>query len=516
MLASVAMLFLIQQGTWASIPPMPDARQEVGVVAAEGRVYVIGGLATGGGASNRVDAYDTRTGLWLSAPAFPIPIHHTMAAAAGRKIYVAGGYTDPGFTAHAQTYEFDSDLSVWTRRADMPTARGAGAAASYDGKLYIFGGERNGITVNDAAVYDPIANTWTTITPMPTARNHHGAALARGRIYVVGGRPGNLSDNESFDPATETWTIKARLPTGRSGIAVAAAGSYMYVFGGEGNAASPVGTFAENEAYDVDANAWSAVEPMPIPRHGIGAGVVGNRIFIPGGGPVEGYGTTEQSDFFEVAQDIVLPQFVVGGGYRTEIVVSNPASRPAVINISVTDINGTPLTTILDGAARAAVSITLPPLASRTISAPDTSGALRAGAARLRSNVRVSAFATVRAPGIAAATVYPVSRARSAMFHARLIRSEQTNTGVAITNPGSESASVTLALVNDSGNEVSRIERTVSAGGQLSRFLDELFAGLQQTDFAGTMTLKSTQPVSVVALAFGRDGVVTIPIFPIE
>jgi len=516
MLGYILMSLAIQQGLWGGIPPMPDARQEVGVVATEGLVYVIGGLARDGGNSSRVDYFDTRTGEWRQAPSFPITIHHPMVAVVGPKVYVAGGYTDPGFFAHAFTYEFDPDRSIWTRKADMPTPRGAGAAATYDGKIFVFGGDRSGITVDDAAVYDPITDSWKTLPSMPTPRNHTGATVVRGKIYVVGGRPGNLAVNEMFDPITETWTVKAPMPTGRSGIAVTSLDKYVYVLGGEGNPSSPIGIFEENEAYDVDQNEWISLEPMPLPRHGIGAGVIGNRIYVPGGGPVSGYGVTEQSDFFEVAQDIVLPQFVVGAGYRSEIVVTNPASRASEVKISVSDITGNPLSTTLDGSNRSESSFTLPALASRTINAPDVSGSLRAGTVRIRANTRLSAFGVIRAAGLPTVTVYPATSARTGTFHVRLSRSDQTNTGIAVTNQGLQPATLTLTLVNASGAEISRIERMLPAGAQLSQFLDEWFSALPPNDFAGTMTVRSTQAIAIAALAFSRDGVVAIPIVPIE
>ena len=77
-------------------------------------------------------------------------------------------------------------------------------------------------------------------------------------------------------------------------------------------------------------------------------------------------------------------------------------------------------------------------------------------------------------------------------------------------------ATVTLALVNESGNEIARIERSLEAGSQLSRFIDELFSTLQQSDFQGTVNVTSSQPLVVVALTFSRDGVVTIPVVPVD
>jgi len=515
MLGWILASLIIQQGVWGRTPPLPEPRQEVGVVATEGRVYVIGGLISGGGSSNRMDVLDVAVNEWRSAPPIPIPVHHPMVAAVGQKIYVAGGYTDPGFTPHARTYEFDPDISVWTRKADMPTARGAGAATAYAGKVFVFGGERNGITVNDAASYDSVTNAWTQLSPMPTARNHMGSAFARGKIYVIGGRPSNLAQNEAFDPITETWTLKAPMPTPRSGIAVAAVGSYVYVLGGEGNPNSPIGIFEENEAYDIDGDQWTTQQPMPLARHGIGAGVIGNRIYVPAGGPVAGYSVTAQSDFFEVDQDLVLPQFVVGGGYRTEIVVSNPASRATEVEIALTDIGGSALNTTLDGVSRSTFSLTLPALASRTILAPDSSGPLRAGTVRIRARARLSAFGIVRAAGLPATPIHPVARARSGIFHVRF-RRDQTNTGVAIANPSTESASLILTLINETGAEVSRIESTLPAGAQLSRFITELFPTLDQNDFAGTIAVRSTQPIAIAALALSTDGAVAIPVTPIE
>jgi hypothetical protein len=184
--------------------------------------------------------------------------------------------------------------------------------------------------------------------------------------------------------------------------------------------------------------------------------------------------------------------------------------------MSVVDINGSPLVTQIDGSSRSSLSFTVPPLSSRTISASDSTGALRAGTVRIRTNVRINTFAIIRVSGISASAVYPVSPVRNSLFHVRVQRSEQTNTGIAIANTTPMVQVVTLALFNEAGNEVSRIERTLAAGAQLSGFVSELFTSIQQTDFTGTVSVRAAQPISIVAIAFGRDGVVTIPVSAIE
>jgi N-acetylneuraminic acid mutarotase len=508
MILAVALL-LLQTGTWASIAPIPTARQEVGVAAVEGRVFVVGGYDSQGRASTTVEFFDTRANEWRPGPPVPIPIHHPMVAAVGTKIYVAGGYTEPG-GAFQNTFELDTDTLVWTGRADMPAPRGAGAAVGHNGKLYVLGGERGGITVPEVAVFDPTTNSWTELAPMPTPRNHFGAAVIRGRIYAVGGRPFNIAINEAYDPLTNVWTQKSPMPTPRSGIAVIAAGNFMHAFGGEGNPASLTGIFPQHEAYDPDLDAWTSLELMAMPRHGIGAALVGNRIFVPAGSPIQGFGTTAQSDFFALNEDLLLPQFVVGRGYSTSLVVTNPDPvRTAEVTVSVTSATGGLLETNL------AQIVTVPPLASRTLTATDSSTTLKVGTARLRSNVRLSAYALIRGVG-PQLTVYPASPARNVIFDVRRTQAAGVSTGVSLLNVSTVPATVTIGFRDRvTGEETSRVDRTLAPGEQLSRFIHELFSALQN-DFEGTVTVRSTTQLAVAALAFDPTGVVTIPVVSVE
>jgi hypothetical protein len=42
---------------------------------------------------------------------------------------------------------------------------------------------------------------------------------------------------------------------------------------------------------------------MPTPRHGIGAAVVGERIYIPGGATLQGFGVTGVNEVYTVPRD---------------------------------------------------------------------------------------------------------------------------------------------------------------------------------------------------------------------
>ncbi len=287
------MLFL---AAWISLAPVLTPRQEIAVAAANGKVYVIGGLA-GETVLASVEEYDPQTDRWRFVAPLPRPVHHAAAATLGDRIYVIGGYRTVAFDPTSDVYRYDPLLDQWTAVADLPSPRGALAAAAIDGKIYTAGGAP---TFRELVVYDPAADQWTALAPMPTPREHLAAAGFDGKLFVAGGRAGGRNSGafEMYDPASNQWSELPPLPTPRSGLAAAVLGGRMYVFGGEGNNAVPSGVFAENESFDFAAGRWQTEEPMPAPRHGIGAAVIGTRIHIAAGAPIAGFSTSDVHEAF--------------------------------------------------------------------------------------------------------------------------------------------------------------------------------------------------------------------------
>src|ERR1700752_2743836 len=78
---------------------------------------------------------------------------------------------------------------VWAVPAPMPAIRNEVAAATVNGKLYVFGGSVGGgrydLTRNEE--YDPAANTWRARKDLPSGGHHMTAVASNGKIYVVGG-----------------------------------------------------------------------------------------------------------------------------------------------------------------------------------------------------------------------------------------------------------------------------------------------------------------------------------------
>ena len=126
-----------------------------------------------------------------------------------------------------------------------------------------------------------------TAAPALSARNSAAGALIGGAWHVAGGRSvsGGPSDaHEVYDVREDRWRNAAPMPkgSGAGGNACGVLGGQLYVFGGEyfdnGGRVHP-----EVWRYDPKADAWTSAPPMPTPRHGLGAVVLDNAIWLVGG-----------------------------------------------------------------------------------------------------------------------------------------------------------------------------------------------------------------------------------------
>ncbi|NMB99195.1 MAG: hypothetical protein GYA35_02820, partial [Thermoanaerobaculaceae bacterium] len=87
----------------------------------------------------------------------------------------------------------------------LPKSMYWSATCTYNGKIYVFGGNENDGEVNTTYIYDIATDTWTQGANMPTGRYLCTAVEVGGKIYVMGGRQLTASTNpvnvnECYDP----------------------------------------------------------------------------------------------------------------------------------------------------------------------------------------------------------------------------------------------------------------------------------------------------------------------------
>ena len=143
-----------------------------------------------------------------------------------------------------------------------------------DGKLIVMGGNAGGFSVNEVWSLDPsqpsgTSNQWKSLTPMPGAREAACAASYLGKIYVFGGSDSSGVTNTIFvfDPSAAagmgSWTTLAvTLPQTLFVCAAAQAGEYIYITGGSTvSAGSPLNTILR---FRPDGSGGGAFDPFPV------------------------------------------------------------------------------------------------------------------------------------------------------------------------------------------------------------------------------------------------------------
>jgi subtilase family serine protease/N-acetylneuraminic acid mutarotase len=211
--------------TWNRIANSPQALYQPAAAFLDGRVYLIGGWATGQGGnwtpSAAVYAYAPGSSTWSQVASLPTAEGAPMAAVLGGQLYAIGGCTTTGQGSFCQqasdaVYRYDPATGTWATLASYPVPAGFGACAGLDGQVVCAGG-RNA-TSNDLSatyLYDPVTNTWTQGADMPAV---HGSgywgmsyAGANGMLQMAGGVTDNggevTNEAQEYNPVTNTWNL---------------------------------------------------------------------------------------------------------------------------------------------------------------------------------------------------------------------------------------------------------------------------------------------------------------------
>ena len=196
---------------------------------------------------------------------------------------IGGGGGDAVGVSIVQAYDPATD--IWTNKSNMPTPRAVFSAGVVDGKIYAIGGQRSlgAPDLSTVEMYDPATNTWSRKANMPTARRDLAASAVDGKIYAIGGLSGavKLSLVEAYDPATDTWTQKAFMLTPREGLATSVVNGKIYAVGGNDGS----GRRTVVEEYDPATNTWTRKADMPTPKVALSAATANGKLYAFGGSP---------------------------------------------------------------------------------------------------------------------------------------------------------------------------------------------------------------------------------------
>jgi len=130
-------------GGWQQMGSLNQDRQGLGVAEVGGKIYAIGGLTyeihvrfqIGGW----LEVYNPGTNTWTYGPSMPTPRTQVATAVVGSRIYVIGGVESGGVYSDLVEY-FDVDDQTWHSDRSLPVSVAGPRAAAIGNTLYVSGG----------------------------------------------------------------------------------------------------------------------------------------------------------------------------------------------------------------------------------------------------------------------------------------------------------------------------------------------------------------------------------------
>lgn len=291
-------------GFWTEKQSMNQARGKLGVAAANGKIYAIGGYIENGIYITRPitgafvgtnEEYNPETDTWTIKASMPTPRSNFAIATIENKIYCISGDI-VGFKEHgyypmltepiwAGTNEvYDTTTDTWETKAAMPTAAIDAKANVVNGKIYIFDGRATW-------VYNPEDDSWTTKASAPIKVGDYPSAVIGNKIYVIS----NYSPVQIYDTETDTWSQGKRSPRLDSdGVTAVTNGKFapprIYFFTVAQYGWVPYGSTDTSGSsrrttfiYNPETDSWSAGTITPDYRVDFATATLDDKIYTIGG-----------------------------------------------------------------------------------------------------------------------------------------------------------------------------------------------------------------------------------------
>lgn len=255
-------------------------------------------------------------------------------------VYMTGGCSsDEVYEANSSACDtmssrldiYDPQKDSWVQKASAPRARNRHGSATYNNKLYLFGGrDEQDVIIGFVDVYDMVSNSWSTLADNFTYANSDNAVFVEGSVaYIMGGYDAyydSLNATHLFFFSNESFVYNvAQMPRGRGDHCAEILEGDGYIFGGfqDTNFCLPIDYLEKLHAQSLQYT--SIYEVSTAPDGGDCACIVmNNRFYVFGGeakvnvnvsGVIECYSdpvkTAESydpsTDKWTVEQDMTLP-----------------------------------------------------------------------------------------------------------------------------------------------------------------------------------------------------------------
>jgi N-acetylneuraminic acid mutarotase len=236
--------------------------------------------------TDEVVAYDPDRDQWKPLPSLPKALAYAASAVDEEAFYVLGGVGPTRSERTGYRLNRQGGGFRWEEFTQLPVDRSYSKAVVLDGQLFLVGGSESVDDLSKAsrALFSLSLKrsntTWKTLREMPgEGRAVFAAASCDGKLYVFGGcladRGGvrNLVSAFRYTPGADHWTRLRDVPIPtRAWSASSADGRFIFLFGGysspaQAAAAAPGGQFERRVyRYDTRLDTYEEMSPLPFPN----------------------------------------------------------------------------------------------------------------------------------------------------------------------------------------------------------------------------------------------------------
>lgn len=123
---------------------------------------------------------------------------------------------------------------------------------------------------------------WSAVAPLSAARSRLAVTYYDGRVYAIGGdtSDGVTGTVEEFDPSANSWRVRSPKPIPVHNVGAAVLGDVVYVPGGFTDVGEVI---ADVEIYDADQDSWGRGTSLPVPLCAYALAVVDEKMYLFGG-----------------------------------------------------------------------------------------------------------------------------------------------------------------------------------------------------------------------------------------
>lgn len=287
-------------------------RHEDTFIAYKDKFYLMGGRGV-----NPVNVFNPKTNTWEVKGKSPMEIHHFQAVLVEDAFYLMGAMTGkyPLETPLENIWIYYPEKDEWKKGPEIPVQfqRGGAGAVLFNDKIYQVGGIKLGHTSGTSNLFNSYnlkTGVWEQLTDAPHIRDHFPAIVVGNKLYCIGGRNTSVHFPKDFgaffsavEPTVDVYdfiegkwsTLKEELPFPTAAGGLVEIDNKLIYIGGECN--WPNASF-QTQCLDLATGKWEELAPLVIGRHGSGAILYQNNIYLAAGSPNKGGGNMSSIEVF--------------------------------------------------------------------------------------------------------------------------------------------------------------------------------------------------------------------------